>query len=50
MTYTKSPELEFKQKLASLDKESLKVLFEELKAEEAPLGMLMAVSREYTSR
>lgn len=50
MTYKKSPQLEFKQKLQALDKESLGTLFEQLKAEEAPLGMLMAISREYATR
>lgn len=48
--YAKSPQLEFKQKLRSLSKPELKELFDKLKAEEASLGAIMAVSAEYTNR
>lgn len=45
-----SPQLQFAKKIKVLSKEGLAELFEKLKAEEAPLGMLMAVSREYAKR
>lgn len=45
-----SPQLEFMRKIKNLSKDDLKVLFDKLKEEEAPLGMIMAVSKEYTGR
>lgn len=48
--YETTPQLQFKRKLASLDKAGLKLLLEKLKAEDAPLGMIMAVAKEYGAR
>jgi len=45
-----SPQLEFMRKIKALGRDDLAVLFEKLKEEQAPLGMIMAVSKEYVSR
>ena len=50
MVYEVSDKLKFINKMKSLNKEQLAELFEQLKAEEAPLGMIMAVSKEYATR
>lgn len=42
--------LEFKKKVAWLDKEGLAALLERLKQEQAPLGMIMFVAKEYGKR
>ena len=40
----------FIEKVQQLDKDDLKVLFDKLKAEEAPLGMIMFVGKEYAKK
>lgn len=47
---THKERMAFASRVRSLDKESLKELFDQLKAEEAPLGMIMFVSSEYAKR
>lgn len=48
--YKVSPQLRFAKLIKTLDKPGLEQLFKRLKAEEAPLGMIMAVSKEYATR
>lgn len=50
MSYNISPQLQFKRKLNSLNKEQLAELLERLKAEEAPLGMVIATAKAYGQR
>jgi len=48
--YEMSPQLKFARLIKTLDKKGLEALLEKLKAEEAPLGMIMAVVKEYGTR